>query len=370
LTGTRAAILGLAAGMAVWLFWRGWRVSMRTVAAAAAVLVAGGAFYYSPPGWQLRSRTRWFVEDPWGGARLLLWRDSAVMGLQRLPAGYGPETFTAQFPYHQSADLARAYPDFAHESPHNIFLDALVAQGLPGLIALDGLCELGMRSAWRARDRHPGVAPALAGAMAAGIVSQQFTAFTIPTAVILLATIALAAGLDAPPATRRPWIVWTPLALALLYFAVRLGVADHALAQAQSSLAAGDASAAARHFAASQVPGPSTDLWYSRAAARAGAFSAALAAGERATKTAEDPFNAWYNLAVLYAARNDVAGSENALRNAIHTNPTWFKPHWTLARLLAMTGRSSEARQEAAAAADLDAGKHSEVAQTLQLLQK
>jgi tetratricopeptide (TPR) repeat protein len=362
LTGTRAAVLGLAVGVAIWLFWRGWRVSWRIIAVAAAVLGAGAIFYYAPPGWQMRSRMRWFVEDPWGGPRPLLWRDSAAMALHRLPAGFGPETFTAQFPHYQSAELARAYPDFAHESPHNIFLDALVAQGIPGLLALAGLCALGFRSAWRVRDRHPGVAPALAAALAAGLVSQQFTAFTIPTAVIFFAVIALAAGLDAPPPGQRLSIAWAS-ALVMLALIVRYSYADRELALAKASLAARDIAAAQQYYDRS---GTSSDLWYSRALIAAGAPAQAFPIAERAPHTAEDPFNAWYSLAGLYAARNDVANAENALRQAIAANPTWFKPHWTLAQLLAITGRRADATREAALAADLDGGKHLEVTRTLQ----
>src|SRR6185436_17278910 len=99
-------------------------------------------------------------------------------------AGHGLETFTGEFPHYESVELARAYPDFAHESPHNIFLDALVAQGVPGLLLLIAACVVGWGAAWRARDRHPQVAGALAAALAAGVVSQQFTVFTIPTAAI------------------------------------------------------------------------------------------------------------------------------------------------------------------------------------------
>jgi O-antigen ligase len=364
-TGTRAAVLGLAVGIAVWLFWRGWRISWRVIAASVAILTAGAVFYYSPPGWQLRSRTRWFVEDPWGGSRPLLWRDSMRMAAHRLPAGYGPETFTAQFPHYQSPELARAYPDFAHESPHNIFLDALVAQGIPGLVALVGLCALGFRAAWRARDHHPSVAPALAGALAAGVVAQQFTAFTIPTAVVFFAAIALAVGLDAPePRPARP-LIWAPVAAGFLYLAFRFGAADHALAETKARLAANDLPAAIRAYQSARIPGASSDLWYSRTLTRAGDLPDAIAAGLHATETAEDPFNAWYSLSALYAAQNDAQRAEQSLRNAIRANPTWFKPHWTLSRLLAITGRIPEARTEATCALDLDSGKHPEVAQTL-----
>jgi O-antigen ligase len=373
LTGTRAAFLGLAAGGAVWLFWRGLRVPRRTLLAAFAAVLAIVALYMSPLGQPLRSRARWFAEDPWGGARPLLWRDSLLMGLARPLAGHGPETFTAAFPHYESAALARAYPDFAHESPHNIFLDALVGQGVAGLLLLIAWCALGFAAAWKIRGTHPALAPCLASALAAGIVSQQFTAFTIPTAVIFFATIALAAGLADPPAepVRR-----FPFALPLLYFAARIAFADHNLALARRDLETFDLANASAHY---KVSGENNDLWYSRAllavsqkaptpALRIESFARASAAGEHATLTAEDPFNAWYSLSEVYANRNDAAGTERCLRAAIAAHPNWFKPHWTLAQVLRFESRREEAEREAALAVGLDGGKHPEVSRTLQEL--
>jgi tetratricopeptide (TPR) repeat protein len=360
-------MLGLAAGAAIWLFRRGWRIPRRALAYAALLPIAVAAFYFSPAGRPLRSRTRWFIEDPWGGARPTLWRDSLAMGLSRPLLGFGPEVFTAEFPRYQSEALARAYPDFAHESPHNIFLDALVSQGLPGVILLALLLLAGLRT----RD------PAIAAALTAGIVSQQFTVFTIPTALLTFTTVALALPCfeTKPGGDRRIVLALVPVSLALLYCAARYSLADYELARAQSFLQAGDtgsAAAAYGRYTGWRLPGASADLWYSRTLLDLSGSSAApslrlqamtLAGGAalQATTSAEDPFNAWYHAAQLAAARNDVAAAELALRYAIAASPTWFKPHWTLARLLALTGRREEARREAALALRLDAGKHPEV---------
>lgn len=375
LTGTRAAFLGLAVGAAIWCGIRLTRRALwRAAGCAAAALIALFALYLSPVGQPLRSRARWFAEDPWGGARPLLWRDSLRMGLARPLAGYGPETFTATFPHHESIALARAYPDFAHESPHNIFLDALVGQGVAGLLLLAAWCTLGLSAAWKIRGPRPELAACLIAALAAGIVSQQFTVFTIPTAVIFFTTIALAAGVaevSAEPVRRLP------LALPLLYFAARIAFADRQLALAQRDLAGGNLTLAAAHYRSS---GQTSDLWYSRAllgtigtasapAFRLQAFQLATAAGERAVRTAEDPFNAWYNLAEIYAGRNDASGAERCLRAAIAAHPTWFKPHWMLAQVLRVEGRGQEALREATLASELDGGKHPEVARTLQQIQ-
>ena len=128
-----------------------------------------------------------------------------------------------------------------------------------------------------------------------------------------------------------------------------------------------------------EASGQTSDLWYSRALLTAGqkapqigdrllAFHMAVEAGDRATRTAEDPFNAWYSLSSIRAAQNDTAGTERCLRAAIAAHPTWFKPHWTLAQVLRLQSRGEEALYEAALASDLDGGKHPEVAQTLQEL--
>jgi O-antigen ligase len=370
LTGTRAAILGAAAGAVVWAVLRGFRIPRRVLAAGALLAAAGAAFYFSPAGWNLRSRTRWFVEDPWGGARPLLWRDSLRMGLHRPAAGFGPEVFTAKFPQFESKELARAYPDFAHESPHNIFLDALVSQGVPGFACLAALCVLGLVSAWKAKDGW------LAASLVAGIVAQQFTVFTIPTALLFYTTLALC--VDGKQGVAVPRTLWLrlPIAAALLYCAVRMTVADRALELVRR---APDPQTAVVHYAQYErwkLPGASADLWYSRhlfemaritpnALYRIQALAVAGIAGQHATSTAEDPFDAWYNLAALYAAQNDAAATERSLRQAIAAHPNWFKPHWTLAQLLRLQGRIPAAVEEAGIADDLDAGKHPEVAATL-----
>src|SRR6185503_18582760 len=86
----------------------------------------------------------------------------------------------------------------------------------------------------------------------------------------------------------------------------------------------------------------------------------------QATETVEDPFNAWYNQSAFAASRNDAAGAERSLRAAIAIHPNWFKPHWTLSRLLHLQGRLEEAEREALLAVDLDGGVHSEVTRTLE----
>jgi O-antigen ligase len=371
LTGTRAAILGLAAGCVVWFAIRKIRVTGRAAAFLLLVVIASAAFYYSPLGQPMRSRTRWFVEDPWGGARISLWRDSLHMAGHRLVTGFGPEVFTAEFPHYESAKLARAYPDFSHESPHNMFLDALVAQGVPGLALLLMLCGMAF-----ANSRTP----ELSAGVAAVIVSQQFTAFTVPTAMMFFVALALLVALEAAPVKPRrsvPCVVAAvPVAVALLVLTVRLSAADHALALTKRGIDNGDLHYATAHYQEYErlrLPGGTADLWYSRSLRGLASNAAVIASGaaaRRATETAEDPFNAWYNLAIFYGSQNDLVGSERSVRAAIAAHPNWFKPHWILAQILRLEGRLPEAEQEALLAADLDGGKDREVARTLQQIRE
>jgi O-antigen ligase len=366
LTGTRAAFLGLAVGLLALGYRRGFRLSRRPLVAAGALVVAAAAFYFSPLGWNLRSRTRWFAEDPWGGARPLLWRDSLRMAGARPAIGQGLETFSATFPHYESKELARAYPDFAHESPHNVFLDALVQQGIPGLLCFAAVCALGFRT----RD------PWLTGALAAGLAAQQFTVFTIATALIFYCTVALCSP-KPERAVVVPRFALAPVAAVLLYCAIRYSAADLSLAQTRRALDAADLQTATTRFAdygRRKFPGGSADLWYARSLLalqapdslrRFQAFQLGAIAADRATRTAEEPFNAWLTLATVRAAQNDAAATENALRQAIAAHPNWFKTHWTLAQLLQLQGRRGEAVAEAELAADLNGGKNPEVAATL-----
>ncbi len=48
----------------------------------------------------------------------------------------------------------------------------------------------------------------------------------------------------------------------------------------------------------------------------------------------------------------------------------WYKPYWTLARLLQTQDKLTEALHEAELAADRNAGKDREVTQTLELIRR
>jgi tetratricopeptide (TPR) repeat protein len=386
LSGTRAALVGLIAG-GLWLvLWRGLRVTRRMAATAIVVVCAAAVFYLSPAGALLRARVHWALEEPAGGARLLLWRDSLRMASARLAAGYGPDTYIGAFARTQSADLGKAYPDFYHESPHNIFIDALVSQGVAGPLLLLALCAVGFAAAWRARPNP--VAAALASGLLAMTVGEQFACFMLPTALAYFVTIALLVSITGrasprPVTVARRWprlAAVLPCATLLVFFGLRLTMAEIALGAVRRDLDANQVGDAENQYAQYQRwrwPGGSADLWYSRRlaqlavshaspAVRFQAFQLAGLAAQRATGTVEDPFNAYYNLAAYYARLNDFAHTEQCLRSAVSYAPNWFKPHWMLAQVLRAASRPQDAQAEAETAVALDGGKHAEVTGTLE----
>jgi Flp pilus assembly protein TadD len=68
------------------------------------------------------------------------------------------------------------------------------------------------------------------------------------------------------------------------------------------------------------------------------------------------------------AAHNDGKGTEKALRTAAELAPNWFRPHWTLANFLTLSGRKSEAVAEIDRAAFLGASKSSQVSDSLRTI--
>jgi hypothetical protein len=219
-------------------------------------------------------------------------------------------------------------------------------------------------------------------------VAHQFVVFLAPAKLAFLTGAGLLAGFGVAterkdPAGRTARAIATVMGLLLAgVFSVAAhwtGSGDRAVARAASALRAGDldASVAAfRSLEAHRRSGVTADLEISRLAAAAAArerevprklvfAQLAASAALAATQSAEERQNAWYNLAVLQAGSNNAAEVENSLRQAIAASPNWYKPHWMLARVLAASGRTGEARLEAAEAHELDGGKHAEVAESL-----
>jgi O-antigen ligase len=391
LSGTRGAILGLLAGAAIGLLWRRPALNRRLFAGALIAACALAAFYYSPVGEKLRARTRWYVEDPTGGGRLVLWRDSLRMfAAGPWWIGTGLETYSAKFPAYLSRELAGAYPNRYYESPHNIFVDALTSQGLAGLLLLIGWTAIAALTAWRLRKFQFPAAAWFAAAFVAALCSNQFLAFTLPTAlcfylsaaVLLVSVVPEPESPVAPQVPRSARLATASTAAVLAIFALQLAAADALLARV-GRLAASDRIDAAvsqyKQMLRFQPWGASADLWFSRLmmaasqqagspADRSRAWDAATQAGERAADHAPERQAARYNLALLYGQQNDAQQAEAALRRTIAIAPAWYKPHWLLAQLLRETNRLDEAIREAELAYELNGGANAEVTETREQL--
>jgi len=376
-SGTRSAVLAVFAGFIALTFLSRWKPGRRHAIAGLLFLALFFGLFFSPPGTRLRARVRWSADEPIGGARPLLWRDSLRLAAAHPLAGFGPETFSAEFPRFQSVELARLFPDFYHESPHNTALDALTSEGIPGLLLLAGWAIPG----WKARTKQ--TAP-LGAALLASCTASLFSAVTVgplfATLLVIAMLVSSAPELPTPRPALKPALLIVPAgvaAICLALFAALLARADYQLARVQSSPP--DPAVAIRicdSAARAALPGAGEDLYCARRLAtlcsahanpviRAACTETSTHSAERATATADNPPNAWYNLAMFYAGQNDARGVESALRTAISLAPDWFKPHWALANFLALMGRAPEAREEAAAAFRLDAGKDSDVRNTL-----
>ncbi len=387
LTGSRGAMVGLVAGAVIYAFVA--KPNLRVWGAAAALgAVVMGIFYFSPAGQMLRARAHWIGEDPAGGARLLLWRDSVRMATAHPFVGFGPDNFVAEFPRFQSVELAQAYPDFYHESPHNIWLDTLSGQGVVGLAAQLAMILLALWAGVRALKAKPEFASGLMAGLIAVLAAHQFSVTTAVNAFYLYLGCALLISLViaqdrsvnvAAPKSRNFVLAGACLAaVALLVVAFRLVSTDLALASAERSIAAGKVPAAAADYHRAvdlRNTGLTADLYFSRRFARAATDSrdalsklylGQLAAGSAslATEVPEGQPNAWFNLAELEATRSDTGAVETALRSAITKSPNWFKPHWVLARLLFLQGRNEAAWQESQRAVQLNQ-KDPEVSSTL-----
>ncbi len=383
-SGTRSALLALVIGVAGMAFMSPSRVRIerRHVVTALAAAAIFAVFLTSGAGTLLRARAVWSQDEPLGGARPLLWRDSLRMAAAKPVLGFGPETFLTTFAPYQSESLSRMFPDFHHESPHNLLLDALTETGIPGLLLVFGWIVVAGYAVVSARRAAASIAVPLTAALLASATAAIFSAAS-PAPVLLTSVVVALLIAVCPPEMRGPsgirtivrWpaaILATCVAIALLAFAGFFTVSEFRM---QRFRAHPDESAYQSVLSAS-LPGAGEDLYISRVlqqqcgkkkslAQFVNCWQQSMRAAGRALYTADDLANAWYSLATLSAAQNNEIGTHRGLIAAIQVSPNWFKPHWALARLLSQAGETQQALSEAARAAFLDSNRDPEVVETL-----
>jgi hypothetical protein len=142
---------------------------------------------------------------------------------------------------------------------------------------------------------------------------------------------------------------------------VQLSLTDHAFARIDSLLKRGDVRGAIGQYHNARrwkFFGYSPDLWYSQPMAWVTQVVAAgqlrdLARAETLESSrisfehpGEDQIAAAYHRAILCASIGRQNEAELIARQMSAEAPNWYQPHWILSRLLAVSGRLEEAKQE------------------------
>ncbi|OFV95490.1 MAG: hypothetical protein A3H28_15790 [Acidobacteria bacterium RIFCSPLOWO2_02_FULL_61_28] len=380
ISGSRAAWLGAVAGM-VALSLRVARNRSLTVGVLAAAVLAL-AFVLSPLGRPIRNRVGSSFDDPGFTARVLVWRDSLRLIAAHPLLGAGPDTYEIAFPGVQSTELARLAPDQYAESPHNIFLDSLVAIGVPGGLLFIALAVMALLSYARS-SRTESLDAGLLAALVAGLVAQQFSGETTSTRLALLTLVALSVATPHGPARlsiRGTVGVAAVAGLAVaLVFGTRLVQADRALFRAAQAAGRGDIEntlrgslrvrqafpwTGAHAFAASRIVGQLVSTPNLSVSQRAALLAVAADSARAGLLHSTQPQIVYVHLASLQVLQGKQAEAQASLAAAIEAAPAWYRPRWLLAVLLAENGELRRAAEQAEAALERGARTHPEIAAT------
>ncbi len=215
LTFSRAAWLGLAAGLAVVaagaaLDRAAARPSWRALAGGAAVIALVIALFWAG-GWSRLFASRASELGRAGGetgaSRVEIWKSAAAMFRDRPLLGQGPDTFELAFPRWQTPEYWRIEWAALPFHAHSVYLHTLATRGLAGAAALALVALAGSLAAWRAWRARPGArgeVTLLAGGAVAIAVAGLAGAVGVNGALWLLfsasALDALGAGDTVPPA--------------------------------------------------------------------------------------------------------------------------------------------------------------------------
>jgi O-antigen ligase len=210
-TYTRGAVLGVGVAVPILLFLAARRLgTFRPLMLPLAVMVAAVivAQLVNPSSTTVLSRfgganvATTLEEIPEGGdlsvmTRVLMWRDTVPVILERPLLGHGPDNFAEAFERHEGEDLRAFFPEEGLESgpidkAHNEFLQVAATTGLLGLGAYLWIFVSYFRNAYRS-----GGWPllALSGGVLAYILQLQTAFTTIATGVTFWAILGVSVAI-------------------------------------------------------------------------------------------------------------------------------------------------------------------------------
>ncbi|MDQ1249500.1 MAG: hypothetical protein QG597_3875 [Actinomycetota bacterium] len=224
--------------------------------------------------------------------RLLLWRESIQLVSAHASLGVGPSGFVDAIPaYHDRQWSTRIGPDNPPDSPHDIFLQATAAGGIPLLILFGWFVWLTLKAGWHGwRGADSLAAGAFCGLVGYGVTLT--VGFTTPGTTTLACLWVGAVVAQRPnPEVRRVVRVIRGLLAAVVSTATLIaacaGVSELLLRSAIGTLATGDVPATASRFTQAIIWRPwDADVHLQAAHAFAGATDRGL----RGAADAGQPF--------------------------------------------------------------------------------
>ncbi|MES2995134.1 MAG: O-antigen ligase family protein [Patescibacteria group bacterium] len=388
-TATRGAVIGLIAAALVcaflWLVRSGKRARGVAAGAVIGLLVLIGGFWLARDASVIRESPVFSriasISLAEGQTRFTLWRMAGEAIAERPLIGYGQEGFNYVFNEHYRPSLFAQEPWF--DRAHNVFVDWLVAGGIPGLLLFVGLLGAGVLALLRAPISRP-ESIFLTGAIVAYAFQALFVFDNLFSYVPLAAVLAMAHAASARPVRvleRLPeakggqaQAIIAPIACVvalLLVFIVNVSNMSAAsnLVYAISPLPGGPAENLARFKAALEDEPFATQeireqlINYSAQVVtqpnipetlRAEFVTLALAEMGKEIKRAPDDARLYIEMALLYRTIGDYENALAAVRVAERLSPkrqNFLLEHGTI---LMAAGKYEEARDVYRAAYELD----------------
>ena len=344
-----------------------------------------------------------FAEGLSGSGRTLLWADAMPMVPRYAFPGCGPEAFRLAFLAYRSEELSKFAPQTVNESSHNLYLDATISFGIPGLIALVALIAMTLSSFLRARRN---VRKTKSGLLIAGFLSSFVAVLAhnififdqIATGLYFFAFCALAqccrevcqnvknAGptresYALPPSVRARGVVVLASIFSLvgIWYALKSWNDDVKLRQMFSAARSGSiatvisrgneltdgialtgdcdlqvASALASSLERAQAAGDKRKLNPADQILRKQTFDLAVDHAQRSVRNSLMPTAGYLLLGTLALRDGDVGRLRNAAEEISRIDPNFYGSRWLLAESRLAEGNFEEAIEEARIALSLN----------------